>query len=528
MERDKICLKDLRLGKTDAKNELLEGTKEEIEFFENSFLMPENVSIDDFTERNIFFVTGMKGSGKTALLRYLELEIQKRNPNCTTSFILFKSQIDEEQRAQFNVAANSFMVDKDSVDEKEFRRFDKIWEWFFYRQIIRLSIEGPYSFFEDNQTWKDFIEVMQLPKESDSGNWFSRLGIKIKHGNVDVKAASPHLSMSLGLEFEVDNGKESSVQFSKLVAKARDLFGSLTPTRFPLFFFVDELEVTLSNTKQYKRDVQLVRDLILVCTEINTRCLKLRYQIKIIAGIRNEVLSAMENIGYEINKEIADFGRPLVWQRAGNDYPNHPLMALLVKRIQASERALGLEPTEANDVWNKYFTPEVNTTPIQKYLIEQTWERPRDIIRLLDISKKLFGNYQKFTQMVFEGIGKEYAKESWTEISEELSAVYRFNEISGIRELLMGINSPFSYVEIKKIAEEKSEYSKDIRVLLEKHNLADVLKKLYEVGIIGNDGRRVRFSFRGDEGLLLNLNMKIVNPLWKYLSIAARPKEQSE
>ncbi len=525
MESDKIRLKDLRLGKTDAKNELLQGSKEEIEFFENSFLMPENVSIDDFTDRNIFFVTGMKGSGKTALLRYLELEIKKRNPNSSSSFILFKSQIDEDQRNQFNVAANGFVVDKDSVEEKELRRFDKVWEWFFYRQIIRMSNEGPYSFFESNQEWEDFLELMQLPKESESVNWYTKLGIKIRHGNVDVKAASANLSMSLGIEFDIEPGKVGSISFSKLVAKARDLFDKLTPTRFPLFLFVDELEVTLSNTKQYKRDVQLVRDLILACTEINTRCLKLKYNIRIIAGIRNEVLSAMENIGHELNKVIADFGRPLVWQRAGNDYPNHPLMALLVKRIQASEKALGLEPTEPADIWVKYFTPEVNTTPIQKYLIEQTWERPRDIIRLLDISKKLFGNHQKFTQAVFEGIGKDYARESWIEISEELSTVYRSNEVNGIKELLMGINSPFTFSEINSIAEMKSEYSKDIKNLLEKHNLADILKKLYEVGIIGNDGKRVRFSFRGDEGLLLNIHMKIVNPLWKYLSIAPRPKD---
>lgn len=519
MEEDIIFLKDLRLGKTDAKNELLEGTQEEKQFFENSFLMPENVSIDDFSDKNVFFVTGMKGSGKTALLRYIELEIKKIYPNSTTSFILFKSDIDEENRDKFTIASNSFIVNKESLDEKEFNRYEGVWEWFFYRQIVRLSLDGAYYIFKRDNNWNDFLETIQLPKESDSEGWFSKLGIKIKHGNVEVKAASEHLSLSLGLDFDVDS-KERSIAFSKLLSKARELFNHLTPTNYPLFFFVDELEITLSTNKQYKRDIQLVRDLILACSKLNRRCIQLKYPIKIIAGIRNEVLSAIENIGHEINKEIADFGRPLVWQRAGNDYPNHPLMHLLVKRIQASEEALGIQPTEAEEVWNKYFTSEVNRIPIQKYLIEQTWERPRDIIRLLDISKKLFGNQQKFTQAVFEGIGKEYAKESWIEITEELSATYKPNEVKGIKELLMGISSPFNFAEIKSISEQKREYSKELDELLKKEKLADILRKLYEVGIIGNDGHRVRFSFRGDEGLLLEQDMKVVNPLWKYLSIS--------
>ena len=33
--------------------------------------------------------------------------------------------------------------------------------------------------------------------------------------------------------------------------------------------------------------------------------------LRLIAGIRTEVLSAVETIGQEINKIISDFGRPL-------------------------------------------------------------------------------------------------------------------------------------------------------------------------------------------------------------------------
>lgn len=519
-----IRLKDLRIGKTDAKNEILNGSPEENEFFETSFLLPDSVSIRDFTDDNVFFITGMKGTGKTALLRYLELEIKKLFPNCVTSFILFKSDISDDERNEFKVAANSFLTSK-QVDDKEFEKYTKIWEWYFYRQIVRLSNDGAYPLFEDDDNWQEFLDCMSLPVEAQDKVWFSKLGVRVKRGNIKVKGGTKKLNMSLGLDFEANPEKTSDLNFSLLISKARDLFGKLTPTKYPLFIFVDELEVSLSSIKQYKRDLALIRDLVLTVEAFNRRCISLGYPIKIICGIRSEVISAVENVGHELNKIISDFGKPLNWQRAGDDYPNHPLIKLLEKRINASELALGLNPSSSEEIWRKYFSPRFNSVPMQKYIIEQTWERPRDIIRLLDISKKHFGNESVFSQKVFEGIAKDYARESWIEISEELSATYRPEEVKGIMALLMRINCPFTYSEIEEIAERKRKLYDEVETLLSKWKLADILNNLYKVGIIGNDGERIRFSFRGDEGLLLEEPMKIVNPLWKYLSVARKPKK---
>lgn len=272
--------------------------------------MPETVTIEDFTNNNVFFVTGMKGTGKTALLRYLELEIKKNSPHCTTDFILFKTDITDEERNHFKSASNSFVAEKDSVDNREFTKYTGVWEWFFYRQILRISKEGAYPFFENDEHWKNFEECLNLPLESSDKGWFNKLGVKIKHGNVTVSAASPHLSATLGLDFEVNTVKQG-ISFSKLVNHTRLLFSKLTPTGYPLYLFIDELEVSMSNQKQYTRDMQLVRDLIIVIENFNRNCVKRKMPLRLIAGIRTEVLSAVETIGQEINKIISDFGRPL-------------------------------------------------------------------------------------------------------------------------------------------------------------------------------------------------------------------------
>ena len=84
---NKLMLKDLYLGTIDAKNELINESEDEIKRFEDSFLLPENIILDDFLNLKRYFIVGLKGTGKTALLRYLALKAnQKINTHSTTQF----------------------------------------------------------------------------------------------------------------------------------------------------------------------------------------------------------------------------------------------------------------------------------------------------------------------------------------------------------------------------------------------------------------------------------------------------------
>jgi len=58
-----IKLKDLYLGNIDAKNELLKNTDFEKEQFMKNFVMPPNLIIDKFINKNKYFVIGLKGTG---------------------------------------------------------------------------------------------------------------------------------------------------------------------------------------------------------------------------------------------------------------------------------------------------------------------------------------------------------------------------------------------------------------------------------------------------------------------------------
>ena len=71
-----LILKNIYFGKTDAKNELNENTPEQRKNFKDTFLLPAQFNLSDFVEGKKYFIYGLKGTGKTAFLRYLSIYIE--------------------------------------------------------------------------------------------------------------------------------------------------------------------------------------------------------------------------------------------------------------------------------------------------------------------------------------------------------------------------------------------------------------------------------------------------------------------
>lgn len=108
-----------------------------------------------------------------------------------------------------------------------------------------------------------------------------------------------------------------------------------------MFLFLDELELSFTNSKAYKRDAKLIRDLIIVVDKFNKLCRKLRYDVFALCSVRSEVLNAVGSTGKEINKVIEDFGVMVSWHQAGGDLRDHPLIKIILKRLALSEKRHG-------------------------------------------------------------------------------------------------------------------------------------------------------------------------------------------
>ncbi len=521
-----LTLHDLFIGSIDAKNELLIDSADEREKFLRSFLMPENLIIDDFQTKSKFFIIGLKGTGKTALLRYLALNTEKKG-GCT-SFILFKSDFKEEDKKEIAKAGKNTFADADSdiTDEDD---YTNVWLWFFHRQILEQIEKRNIRIFAENQDFRNYKACLTGFEELNEQGTVKKIFPKLKKGNFEVKIGTKENYGKANVDFEWVDADKKFVKFSSLVTKTHEIFKKLVKSNFPqdsLTILVDELELAFTKTKQYNRDLRLIRDLISAIYEINIICLRNEINFNILAAIRSEVLISAGSTGKEINKIVLDFGTVLNWHQSGGDIKTHPLFQIIYKRILISELKHSIAGDQSFDaIWNRYFPTQIQGRMSQDYILHSTWYRPRDIIRMLSLGQKLYPNENSFTHQVFDAIKKEYSSQCWVEHAEELRAKFNGVQIDGIRLLLMGMKSPFTINDVMLEAEKKRELYNEVEELLRVHKLASILNVLFQVGIIGNAHPKVRFAFRGDQDLLLDKPIKVHDALYNYLAIEKSKSE---
>ena len=109
-----MVFKDIKFGKTDASNELNEVGNS---YYLSSFLEYEKYRIDDFVNGKMYFILGRKGTGKTALLKYLECRFKEKTENLVIP-IRFKSDFDETDRKHVKSTSVEIQGVKESDDIK--------------------------------------------------------------------------------------------------------------------------------------------------------------------------------------------------------------------------------------------------------------------------------------------------------------------------------------------------------------------------------------------------------------------------
>lgn len=519
---EKLLLKDIFFGQTDAKNEFRADTEEEKETFMQGFLLPDVIDIDAFRDGNKFFITGLKGTGKTALMRYISLYLE-RTYGSNTHFFLFKEKMTEETKSK--LTRGSDWISVKSGGNADYKDYVAIWEWFILRKIVEICDDNNIELFKDDRNWRQFVSVVKAVKlEEKDRNYLIPNIIK-----GDIKVKTPVVDVNVGGEFRL-NGNENTkkeehkVKFVEYVCQVMELFEKLTPGENSLYFFIDEVELSYGEKKQYQKDIWMIRDLVLAIDAMNRVARSMWYKLFIITGLRSEVLDSTKSAGKEINKPIEDFGVNLMWQQSG-EKEEHPLIKIIHKRLMAAELNLP-ENERANEkeIWGKYFPSTISGIKAQDYILNKTWYRPRDIVRLLNIAKGQNPKANSFSGNMFEKINKDYSSKCWVEQTEELQATYTKDEIDGIKKLLIGIKCPFDFNGIRKKADEAKGLYASVETLLTKNRLSDILSHLYKVGIIGNTGDTMHFAYRGDPDLLLENPMRIHDALWNYLSVTSKNK----
>lgn len=487
-----IRIKDIYAGMPDAKDEINTG---QIENFFASFIVPPELSIDDLLSSRKFLVAGYKGVGKTSVLYYLQNAAQERDPQTCTSFMYFKSDFEEIRKSNMDTIAKKLtsLIDISGEIQPNKVEFLHIWRWVFFKKIVDDCEENP-GIYKQDDNWDKFVQqVNKISFSSQEKNVISLSSLSI------TMHASPASGISAEASATFDRVAKSESAFRSLidiVDQCEQLFQKLIKTDIPYYIFVDELEAYFGDSDLFTRDLTLIRDLIFTIHRINGYG-----KVHIIAAVRNEIMYAMDRFiqTKELNKITDGFSVPIKWSYSNTTSYEHPIIQILLRRIAVANG--GVAPAFA-----EWFPAQINNKDTVNYILDNGWNKPRDIVRLLIAAQNdsLHCNDTMFTQAIFDTLRKEYSKNSLGEIRQELQSLYTSEEIEMVVRLLRGGPRIISAEQIRKNAPKGSK----ARAFWDER-WEDVLEDFYRVGFWGNVNRNGsqyawRWNHKGDTGVLFN------------------------
>jgi len=515
-----ITIRDMYAGKPDAKDEVnFEGR----ENFIKSFVVAEHFNLDSLISGNTIFITGFKGTGKTALLFYLDDIIHRKDCQACTSYIFFKEDFTDARRSELERISrrvlSSIIVEPEVLVGTT--EFEYIWRWVFWKQIVADNETYSRNLFLDDDAWKNFEKIVNQIIEPENKRKFQiPNSIKIA---LPMKELSTMTEITPELKVDFRNQKsEQYKNFVNLLDQAEEAFTQVTKTDIPYYLFIDELEAYYGDSNTFKRDLYMIRDLIFTVKRYNLIFAKLSFHnVKAICSIRTEIISAISRfiVTKEINKVISGFALPLNWNYSNSNSYAHPIIQILLKRISIYSQD---EKSSDLDIYRKWFPEKIHDLEPANYILNNSWLKPRDMIRLIITAQNsLYNDSDAFYNRVFDSIGKAYSEDSLQEIKEELRALYTSEEIDCIIMCFTGFQTMFSLPDLKK------RISNYFSGTVLDRNLNQILNDLYRLGVIGNYlpmSKAYRWKHRGDDVIILADEWRICVHIALYSALSLRKR----
>ena len=473
--------------------------------------IPQKIDLNDYQTGKKHFILGLKGTGKTALLRYLHDLVLENS--CQSELLLFKSHVTEEDRQKLSKGAGFQIVGTDDVSTF-IQDFKEPWKWFIYQKLASLI-------FQSGDTSKNAQKLFKLTGVSENGltTTLGALFSKITSGNITFSGEALGVAVELGIDIE---NKKSEVSISSVNRACAALLNNIQ-LRNSVYLFFDELELFHQTTEQFDRDRRIIRDLVAAISYINGESAEHGRNLFLVSSLRTEVLHSVLELGHEIGRDVDDFGEKLDWSNE-KEGPNHPLLNLIAKKIAVSAKI------DSENVWKTFFPQKINNQEYYQFILNSSYYRPRDMVRLLRVARDYNKESKAFTTAHFDQSSTEYSKQTWLEITEELLASYSPEQISALQRVFLGFNTHFFISDLEQRVKSRHKHDVDVQTLFSEKGISTILNDLYRIGVLGNDfvvksnrkwdRRRYRWIFRGNTTLNDAERMAFHKSLWKHLTLS--------
>jgi hypothetical protein len=410
----------------------------------------------------------------------------------------------------------SFYDDLSPEDYKEFASTQRI-NLVDFKGVDQIEVS--YDF---REVWRRvlFVRIAKKIFEASKGNVFSEFCLSTSKGTRSIlDGMKKSLSVEFGVNAAIFNGK-ISFDPSKLDSKGDmplKYFNEIAKKlwldncqQLRMYFFIDELVISNLNTKsdEYKARLYLIRDIVKVCCELNDIAVKNGMDFHFICSLRPEVRTKLNDIDPEISKIMDGNDVLLSWSEES-------LIDIFTNKIvNGCPMPISIEADE--------FLPDTITFGSVKsdffdFLINNSWHKPRDMVRFLKVYSKINPNHERITE---DGVKKslnEYARISAVELFDQLSVKYSYDIVNGIRSAI----KKSRYID-------GSELSAVLAPFVGITHCDQLVYELYDVGVIGNLDKTERgrpryfWSHRQEEEFDASMELIVHPGLMNYFNVRHR------
>ena len=387
-----------KIGEPDANVEYYNALKNKKNpiFIDTFFTMP-SFPLDDFLRGEKFLIYGQKGTGKTAVIRYLEYKLKE---SFSTHFIVFRRSFLEETDLHA-FSSTPLMVDEDKIER--FKHFHHAIKRILIFVLIKQTFKNEKEYDVDQpgveKGWIDKIRELAIGDLISLG--FDSISSIFSSAGADIeKITSGKALLDAGKLLKRNNDD----LLSFLVRRARRLSTKAC-------ILIDEIHFAYRSEDALQQDAMLVRDCILAVHSLNDQFTEEGVDLRIYSAVRSEYLEHPIISSADVNQSVESVGYNLTWSTFPHSR-DHPLYRLIYARFKASIKG----SFSISDFFRIYLG---NTDPA--IFLSRTWIKPRDFIKFFKCAKEQYAQKSQLTQAERNAVWRNYAQLSWNEVKSSAS-----------------------------------------------------------------------------------------------------------
>lgn len=438
---------------------------------EDSYKDSNNTPFDDYLDilpkiaEGYFIITGRKGSGKSAIAKYIK-------DNATPDNFMFCEIVKSD-------AINLEKCIQQSPVESE-EKMVPFFEWLILVKLVKLILEskcGEYTkelkaiqnFVRNN---RGIIEIDKFSvKEMDT---ITKLEINFR-SLLNILSFKTIIDRTMGKRLE-------KAPYFKLLPALKEIvykvlgFEVFKDSQFVVIF--DDLDIGFRADSD--QDKQTLMQLIRSAKEIHNDLRELK-NTKILILLRDDIKKVLEGFEADASKIFSSYEVELEWYDDKNENQTR-LRKFVNRRIEYNFQRKGLDYLQTNPWETLFFDNEGcygmdyfgNTRSAFKYILDFTFFRPRDFILFLKNVGAGKYSYPMDRRDISELLQK-YANDNVSEIKSELAIHFTQEQINGIFATLKSLTS----------FQNSGFWKDDILTKLKEHNLdVDAFQKLVDYYLI--------------------------------------------